>query len=145
MPMGSIKVVVADDDDSMRHTLTALLHSDPRFEVVGHAATGADLVEVVAQTVPHVALVDVRMPGGGDEAVRALDSGPALVVIAVSAETSPQVLISMLRAGARGFLVKGRLGSSLPDLVARCAYGEVVLASPTGAEVLRQLVSGRVR
>lgn len=143
--MGSIKVVVADDDDTMRHTLTALLHSDPRFEVVGHAATGADLVEITATTRPHVALVDVRMPGGGIEAVRALVSGPPVVVIAVSAETAPQILIDMLRAGARGYLVKGRLGSSLPDLVARCAYGEVVLAAPTGAEALRQLMSGRVR
>ncbi len=143
--MGSIKVVVGDDDDAMRHSLTALLHSDPRFEIVGHAATGAGLVEVAALTRPHVALVDVRMPGGGVEAVRALASGPPVVIIAVSAETAPQTLIDVLRAGARGYLVKGRIGGSLPDFVARCAAGEVVLATPTGAEVLRQLIAGRRR
>jgi len=60
----------------------------------------------------------------------------------VSAETAPQTLLGVLHAGARGYLVKGRIGGSLPDLVARCAQGEVVLATPTGAEVLRQLITG---
>jgi len=143
--MGAIKVVVADDDDSMRHTLTALLHSDPRFEVVGHAATGSALLEVTALTRPHVVLIDVRMPGGGVEAAQALASGPPVVVVAVSAETSVHTVLAMVRSGVRGYVVKGRIGASLPDLVARCAYGEVVLATPTGAEVMRQLVSGRVR
>lgn len=143
--MGSITVVVADDDDSMRQTLTALLHSDARFEVVGDAATGEALLEVVARTRPHVVLVDVRMPGGGVEAARALASGSPVVVVAVSAETSVTTVLDMLRSGVRGYVVKGRIGASLPDLVARCVYGEVVLATPTGAEVMRRLLSGRVR
>lgn len=143
--MGSITVVVADDDDTVRHTLSALLHTDPRFEVVGHAATGEELAQVTAQARPHVVLVDVHMPGGGIEAARSLAQGPPVVVVAVSAETSVQTVLGMIRSGVRGYIVKGRIGDSLPDLVARCAYGEVVLATPTGAEVMRQLVSGRVR
>ena len=143
--MGAINVVVADDDDLMRRTLTALLHSDPRFEVVGQAATGDALPEVIATTRPHVVLIDVRMPGGGIEGAEALAAGPPVVVVAVSAETSVHTILGMLRAGVRGYVVKGRIGASLPDLVARCAYGEVVLATPTGAEVMRQLVSVRAR
>lgn len=138
--MGSITVVVADDNDAIRHTLTALLHSDPRFEVVGHAATGEALLEVVTTTRPHVALLDVRMPGGGPEAARALTGAHSVVVIGVSSETSTHIVVDMVRAGVRGYLVKDRVGSSLPDLVARCAAGEVVLATPTGAEALRQLI-----
>jgi DNA-binding NarL/FixJ family response regulator len=143
--MGSIKVVVADDDALMRHTLTSMLHTDPRFDVVGHAANGPDLLEVTALSRPHVALVDVQMPGGGPELVRALADGPPVVAVVVSAETSPTTVLAMLRAGARGYLTKGRLGASLPDLVARCAHGEVVIGTPTGAEALRQLLSVRVR
>lgn len=142
--MGSITVVVADDDDTMRHTLTAMLHTDARFDVVGQVATGADLVETVRAKRPHVVLVDVSMPGGGAEALAALSHGPPVVPIVVSAETSPATVQSVLRAGARGYLAKGRLGPHLPDLVARCVYGEVVLAVPTGAEALRQLLSARV-
>lgn len=143
--MGSITVVLADDDAQMRHTLTSMLHTDPRFEVIGHAANGADLLEVVALSRPHVALVDVQMPGGGPGLVRSLVDGFPLVAIAVSAETAPSIVLGMLRAGARGYLTKGRIGASLPDLVSRCAHGEVILATPTGAEVLRQLISVRIR
>lgn len=143
--MGSIKVVVADDDDSIRHTVTALLHSDPRFEVVGHAGSGASLLEVSALTQPDVVLLDVRMPGGGVEAARSLARDRSVVLIAVSTETSVDTVVAMLRAGARGYLLKGRIGASLPDLVARCAHGEVMLAVPTAALAMRRLMSGRFR
>lgn len=143
--MAAITVAIADDDAQVRHALTSLLLTDPRFDVVGHADNGADLLELVALGRPHVALVDVQMPGGGPELVSALQDGPPVVPVVVSSETSPSVVAAMLRAGARGFLGKGRLGTSLPDLVARCAYGEVVIASPTASEALRQLMSVRVR
>lgn len=141
--MGSIKVALADDDARMRETLTAMLLTDPRFEVVGQAAGGDELLEVVALVRPHVALVDVQMPGGGPDLVRSLAAGPAVVPVVVSAETAPAIVLGMLRAGARGYLTKGRIGASLADLVARCAYGEVIIATPTGAEALRQLLSTR--
>ncbi len=143
--MGSITVVVADDDGTMRATLTEMLQTDPRFEVVGEAATGPALLDLAALGRPHVALIDVHMPGGGPELVRALLDGPPIVPVVITSETAPSTVLAMLRAGARGYLTKGRLGACLPDLVARCAYGEVVLATPTGAEVLRQLLSVRVR
>ena len=61
------------------------------------------------------------------------------MVVAVSAQTGTSVVVSMLRAGVSGYLVKGRLGA-LPDLVARCSNGEVVLAVPCAADALRQVV-----
>lgn len=143
--MESIKVVVADDDDSVRHGLTALLHSDPRFEVVGHAETGASLLEIAALTRPHVVLMDIRMPGGGVEVAQSLASSGPMVVVAVSAETSVDTVVGMLRAGVGGYLLKGGVGASLPDLIARCADGEVMLAVPTASQALRQLMSGRSR
>lgn len=143
--MESIKIVIADDDEDMRHALTSMLHSDPRFDVVGHADSGQTLVEVTALTRPHVALVDVRMPGGGAEAVRAVTTAHPTVVVVVSAEPGPRTVAEMVRAGARGYLLKGNLGSSLPDLVARCVAGEVVLAVPTGAEALRQIMGRPLR
>lgn len=141
--MGAIRVVVADDDAAMRHAMTDLLHTDSRFEVVGHADTGPTVVEVVALTRPHVVLLDVRMPGGGVEAARALALGPPVIVVAVTADASVATVLGMLHSGVRGYLVKGRIGATLPDLVARCLEGEIVLATPTGGEAMRQLVSGR--
>lgn len=139
--MGAIRVAVADDDRQMREVLTAMLLTDPRFDLAGEAGSGEELLAIVVRDRPDVALVDVRMPGGGTELVSTLRDGHAVVPVVVSSETSPTVAAAMLRAGARGFLTKGRLGASLPELVARCAEGEVVIASPSGSEVLRRLAS----
>ncbi len=59
-----ISVVVADDDPGFCEALVDVLAADPRFEVVGTAATGEDLVDLVALTDPQVVLLDVQMPAG---------------------------------------------------------------------------------
>ena len=137
-----IRVVVADDDAAIRDVMRAVMASDPRFAVVGEAADGVELLDVVARADADVVLLDVRMPEGGVTAARALQQGPHVVVVAVSAETSPDTVASLLRAGVRGYLSKGRLGPHLPDLVARCVAGEVILAVPTAAHAMRKLVDG---
>ncbi|CAN5617229.1 hypothetical protein BH10ACT8_BH10ACT8_29070 [soil metagenome] len=134
----SISVIVADDDALVRDALCATFHADDRFTVVATATNGLDAVELVRQHRPDVVLLDVRMPGGGVEAARAIrnsDSGTTVVV--VSAKIDAHLVADMLRVGARGMFVKGRLGDSLPDLVARCRAGEVLLATPAAAEGLR--------
>ena len=79
------------------------------------------------------------MPGGGVEAARALQAGPPVVIVAISAETSPAVVAEMVRAGAQGYLAKGHLDSDLPERVVRCVNGEVLLAVPTAGQALRRL------
>lgn len=148
-----IRVVIADDDDMLRSLLVEVLETDGRFEVARTAASAPEAVEAVARARPDVALLDVRMPGGGVMAaqqIRDLDlalgrgssagTGPP-VVVAISAHTGIAVVVSMLAAGATGYLAKGRL-RDLPDLVARCAVGEVVLAVPSGAAALRHVAQG---
>ena len=137
--METIKIVVADDDARVRSALIALLRTDRRFAVVAELADGTTLVETVRRTRPDVVLLDVRMPGGGVAAARALQDGPPVVIVAISAETSVSIVTEMVRAGAHGYLAKGHLDSGLPESVARCARGEVLLAVPTAAQALRRL------
>ncbi|GAB3774253.1 DNA-binding NarL/FixJ family response regulator [Nocardioides ginsengisegetis] len=144
-----IRVVVADDDLSFRGALVDVLEDDPRFVVVGIAGTGDELMQLVDRQDPDVVLLDIRMPGGGPEAARRLtrtvdpatggSTGP--VVVAVSAQVGANGILAMLRAGATGYLGKGRLGAQLPDLVARTLEGEVVLAVPGAVDALRQLLA----
>lgn len=143
--MGQIRVVVADDDETIRTVLSELVGSDPRFDVVGSAADGHELLDVVTRLEPHVVLLDVRMPWGGATAARALLEDHSVVVVAVSAETSPETVASLVTAGVRGYLAKGRLGPDLPDLVARCVAGEVILAVPTAAQAMRRLIDPAYR
>jgi DNA-binding NarL/FixJ family response regulator len=137
------RVVVGDDDDDVRAALCEVLDADARFRVVGSVATGAELVSLVAMTCPDVVLLDVRMPGGGEGAARALTSAPdPPVVVAVSASTDVATVTALLRAGAQGYLGKGRgLGETLADTVARCLEGQVVLAVPNGRAVLRAIAA----
>ena len=137
-----IRVVVADDDATVRAALTEVMDADPRFAVVAEAADGTGLLDVVSREDADVVLLDVRMPGGGETAARSLQQGPPVVVVAISADASPDTVASLLRAGVRCYLPKGRIGSRLPDVVARCLAGEVVLAVPTAAHAVRKLVEG---
>jgi DNA-binding NarL/FixJ family response regulator len=137
--MGTIKVVVADDDVRVRGALIALLRTDRRFALVAELSDGTTLADTVRRTDADVVLLDVRMPGGGVEAARSLQDGPPVVIVAISAETSSATVAEMIRAGANGYLAKGHLNSELPDVVARCVAGEVVLAVPTAAQALRRL------
>lgn len=139
--MGTIRVVIADDDDDVREALAEVVGADARFTVVGTASTGDEAVSVASTSAPDVVLLDVRMPGGGPEAAARLTAGPGPtpVVVAVSAHTGTSAVLAMVRAGAVGYLTKGRL-ADLTDLVARCADGQVVLAAPGAADALRQLL-----
>ena len=137
--MAVIKAVVADDDSRVRSALVALLRTDGRFAIVAELADGSSLVETVRRTDADVVLLDVRMPDGGVAAARALQDGPPVTVVAISAESSSATVAEMVRAGAHGYLAKGRLTSELPEIVARCVAGEVVLAVPSAAQALRRL------
>ncbi|GAA4368902.1 response regulator transcription factor [Nocardioides caricicola] len=150
--MPQIRVAIGDDDRTFREAVSDVLTADPRFAVVAAVGSGPELREVVAALRPDVALVDIRMPGGGATAVRGLRAddreraeaeGDApdtpVVVIALSAHTGVSDVRDLLAAGATGYLAKGNLGAALPDLVHRCASGEVVLAVPSGAKALLML------
>jgi two-component system nitrate/nitrite response regulator NarL len=140
--VSGIRVVIADDDDGVRTALHDVLDADERFLVVGTASGGDDLTRIVEAARPDVVLLDVRMPGGGEAAARDISAlANAPVVVAVSASTEVTTVVAMLEAGATGYLAKGRLGQWLPEMVARCVDGQVVLAVPNGAAVLRRLGS----
>ncbi|MBJ7358381.1 response regulator [Nocardioides sp.] len=138
---------MGDDDTTIRSTVEDLLSADRRFEVVGTAADGRELLALVNAEHPDLVLVDVRMPHGGAEVARALAGSASEShgrtrpkVVTLSADVSAEVLIEMLRAGAVSYLTKGYLGGSLADLLARVAGGEVILAAPTAQLVLQRLV-----
>ncbi len=143
--MRVIRVVVADDDAAFRDALVDVVDADARFQVVASASTGEDIVGLVSGARADLVLLDVRMPGGGAIAARAIREAVessdlrAPAVVALSAQSAVHTVVAMVREGAVGYLVKGRLGSALPDLLFRCAAGEVVLAVPSGGDALRQL------
>jgi DNA-binding NarL/FixJ family response regulator len=106
--MKPIKVLVAEDEQEVREVLSAVISTDKRLRLVGAAGEPESAIELASQQRPDVALVDVRMPGGGG--VRAareiVRRSPPTTVIAFSAFEDVETVLSMLRAGARYYVSK---------------------------------------
>jgi diguanylate cyclase (GGDEF)-like protein len=105
----AIRVVVADDDPTVRLTLGALAARADGLEIVGEAEDAEEAIQAVAHRRPDVVLLDFDMPAGGGvrAATEIKDANPATRIVALSADASPEAQMGMARAGAIGYVVKG--------------------------------------
>ena len=103
-----IRVLIAEDDEGVREILASVVRSEPAFELAGTVADAAQAILAAVEQQPDVALVDVRMPGGGASAARGIKQrSPHTVVLAFSAHDDALTMQEMYEAGADGYLVKG--------------------------------------
>jgi len=118
-----IRVMIADDEDSIRATLSSLLSSDPGIVVVGEASDAQGAIEVAATRHPTVALLDVRMPlGGGRRAASEITlRSPDTRVIALSASEDADSILEMLDAGAAGYVSKADDAEKIFEAIHRVA------------------------
>ncbi len=132
------RVVVADDHALFRYGLKAMLANAEGFEVVGEAATGEEVVEKVAQTRPDIILMDIQMPGtNGIEATRrVLERDPSIGVVVVTMFEDDDSVFAAMRAGARGYVLKGADAEEVLKVVAAVAEGEAHF----GPEIARRLM-----
>ncbi|MGH3588369.1 MAG: response regulator [Pseudonocardia sp.] len=140
-----IRVVLADDQTLVRGAFAQLVASAPDMDVVGEAATGAEVVEVVRQSRPDVVAMDVRMPDGdGIEATRRICADPGLsdvrVLVLTTFETDENVLRA-LRAGASGFLAKDARPATLLEAIRTVAAGESLLSPGATKSVIARVTS----
>jgi DNA-binding NarL/FixJ family response regulator len=127
MPDASkIRVLVADDHAGFRHGLVALLASDPGIEVVGEAESGDEAVGMAARFSPDVVLMDLQMPGlNGIEATRrVLGERPGVGVLVLTMFEDDDSVVSAMRAGARGYVLKSADPSEVLGTLRSVAGGE---------------------
>jgi DNA-binding NarL/FixJ family response regulator len=105
----SIRILVVDDHPIVRDGLVAILTTQPDFEVVGEAPNGTEAVERARLLHPDLMLVDLEMPGiDGVEVIRRLrEAMPEIRVIVFTAFDTDERILSAVRAGAQGYLLKG--------------------------------------
>ncbi len=137
--MGTIKVLIADDQRLMREGLATLLALAADIEIVGQASDGAEAIELAKQHEPNVILMDIQMPNvGGVEATKTIRSIlPQTQVIILTTFDNDEYLLAGLRAGACGYLLKDMPSEQLAGAIRSAAQGQ----SPIGPEMARKLVN----
>lgn len=133
--MTALTVIIADDHGVVRSGLRALLSTVDQIEVVAVAATGTEAVSLVDQHLPDVVLMDVQMPDGdGIEATRTITARhPSVAVLMLTMYDDDDTVFAALRAGARGYLLKGAEQDDVVRSIVSVAAGHVTLG-PGAAE-----------
>ena len=133
-----IRVLVADDHAAFRAGLVALLETVDDIDLAGEAASGDEAVAAVASRHPDVVLMDVNMPGlDGIEATRRIvDGSPHVAILVLTMHDDADTVFAAVRAGARGYLLKGAQRAELVRAVRAVAAGDAIF----GPAVARRLV-----
>jgi DNA-binding NarL/FixJ family response regulator len=145
--MTKIKVLLAEDHETVRHGLKLLINRQPDMEVVGEAGDGRDAVERVGTLKPNVAVVDVSMPQmNGLEATRAIrESTPGTAVVALTRYDDDAYVQELLNAGATGYVLKQSPSAELVDAVRAAAAGRRYLDRSLAARVAGTMMNSRGR
>ncbi|MEO3785492.1 response regulator transcription factor [Actinocorallia sp. B10E7] len=139
-----IRVLLVDDHPLLRHGLRALLEQVGGAEVVGEASDGEEAVALALSLNPDVVVMDLVMPGvTGIEATRRLiDRRPDLGVLVLTMSEDDASVFAALRAGARGYVLKGADGEDFLAAVRAVARGEAVYGPAVARRIRRFLTVG---
>jgi DNA-binding NarL/FixJ family response regulator len=135
--MSDIRVVVVDDHQIVREGLSSLLNALDGLEVVGTAADGRDAIHVVADAAPDVVVMDIQMPHlDGIEATRMITGRqPGVRVVMLTMNEDDETVLSAIRAGASGYLLKGSGAEEVQTAIQAAAAGGMVFGAALAGRV----------
>ena len=138
----AIRVVIVDDHPLFREGVAVTLATEPDLAVVGEGSSAADALRLSASLLPDILLLDIALPGGGLTAARevALACPFVKIVMLTFSEAEDDVLAS-LKAGARGYILKGVAGRELKGHVRAVHAGEVYVTPSLALTMLHDLAS----
>lgn len=143
-PSPAIRVLIADDNRTVRRGLRLQLEAVPNIRVIGEVANGLDAVTVARNERADVVLMDLQMPGmTGAEATRELTRSRATYPVAVIVMTSfaiDQYVTDALDAGAVGYLLKSHDSDQIVSAIHAAARGEAIVSSRVAGTMLREFV-----
>lgn len=139
--MSDIRIIVADDHPMFRRGVVDSLNAIEGFEVIGEAATGEEAARLATDALPDVLLMDIDMPGqGGIEAAAEITtSNPATRILMLTVSENEDDLLGALKAGARGYVLKGIGVHGLVRAVSAIMAGEVYISSALAGTVLYEM------
>ncbi len=138
-----IQIVIVDDHPLFLEGVAATLQAEPDLKVVGQGHTAEDALNLATTLLPDLILLDITMPGGGLSAAKAVAAAcPVIRIVMLTFSEEEQDVIAALKAGARGYILKGVSGSELKTIVRAIYQGEVYITPSLAAGVLLEMTSG---
>jgi DNA-binding NarL/FixJ family response regulator len=140
-----IRLIVVDDHPIVRQGLASALEDEADFEVVGAVSSAEEALSLVARLTPEVVLLDLELPGiGGIEAIPGLiGASPATKVLVFTAYDNDERVLGALRAGARGYLLKGAAVADIARAIRDVASGGSALEPRVAAKLVATLRPSR--
>ncbi|MEP6462720.1 MAG: response regulator transcription factor [Frankiaceae bacterium] len=132
-----IRVLIADDHPVFRSGLRTLVEESAVLEFAGEAADGAEAVAGCAEHGPDVVLMDIRMPAmsGIDSTRHILDRNPTIGILMLTMLEDDTLVFAAMRAGARGYVLKGAAPDDIIRAITAVAAGEVILGAAIAARM----------
>jgi DNA-binding NarL/FixJ family response regulator len=127
----TVRVVIADDHPMFREGLAALFEAMPDVDVVAECSSGAEAIEAAAAHQPDVVLMDLQMPGmsGIDATRQIVGTSPHIGVLVVTMFDADESVFAAMKAGARGYVLKGAGHDEILRAVRTVAAGEAIFGS----------------
>jgi DNA-binding NarL/FixJ family response regulator len=137
--MDKISILIADDEPAFRSGLRALLKSADELALVGDAKTGGEAIRLAAELQPDIILMDINMPGvNGIEATRRiLNTSPHIGILILTMFEDDDSVFTAMRAGARGYLLKGALKAEILRAIQTVSGGGVVFGAAIAQRMMR--------
>ena len=145
MDARQLRILIADDHPLFRDGLRVLLESVDDMLVVGEATSGEDVVALASALQPEVILMDIKMPGlNGIEATRRiLSAAPGIKILIVSMFEDDDSVFAALRAGARGYILKGAVQAETLRAIRAVGNGEAIFSPAIAQRVIQYFASPR--
>jgi len=139
-----IRVLVADDHPAFRRGLELMLADIDDLLIVGNAETGGQAVQLTETLTPDVVLMDLRMPDlDGIEATRQINRiAPAPAIVVLTMFQDDDSVFAAMRAGARGYLLKGADQDEIVRAIRAAAAGEAIFGHEVAARVIHHFAQG---
>jgi DNA-binding NarL/FixJ family response regulator len=141
----NISLVIADDHEIFRDGLALLINKQENMSLVGQASNGRELIELVADKKPDVVLTDIKMPYlDGIAACRLmLQQDPTLKIIALSMFEEDDLIVEMLEAGAKGYLLKNADKREIQEAILTVNEGNIFYCKHTSNRLASLIVKSK--
>jgi len=140
-----IKIIIADDHEIFRDGLKLMLSKYPEIQIAGEAQNGSELIEMVNTHRPDVILTDIKMPvmDGVDAVKKIVAANKDAAVICLSMFDEDDLILDMMEAGAKGYLLKNSDKTEIIDAITTVYHGNYYYSKSTSHKMINLIAKSR--